>query len=200
MLTLSVLDMSPLSSTHPMQNKTQAPIEAQTPNFELLISPDEISQKIHRAAEAIDRHYAGEELTVVVLMKGALCLAADLIRALKTPCCMECIQTSSYGQRGTERGELTVTGLEKFDPTSKNVLVVDDIFDSGQTMTRVVAELKKKNPKSLQSLVLLSKKIEREVTYRPDYVLFEIEDLFVVGFGMDYKEHFRGLPGIHVFR
>lgn len=169
-------------------------------NLKLLISPAEISREIHRAAEAIDRHYAGEELTVVVLMKGALCLAADLIRALKTPCTVECIGASSYGERGTQRGDLKITGLENFDPASKNILVVDDIFDSGQTMTHIVAELEKKSPKSLKSLVLLSKNVEREVTYRPDYVLFEIDDLFVVGFGLDYKEHYRGLPGIHVFR
>ena len=127
-------------------------------------------------------------------------MGADLIRALKTPCTIECVKASSYGQLGVKRGELTITGLDRVDLTSKNVLVVDDIIDSGETMSRVFSELNKKNPKSIKSLVLLSKKVPRTVSFIPDYVLFEIEDLFVIGYGLDYKEFYRGLPGVYFFK
>jgi hypoxanthine phosphoribosyltransferase len=168
-------------------------------NLELLISQDEIKNKIADAARVLDAQYEGEELTIVMVMKGALCITADLIRALKTPCIIESVTASSYGKRGTKRGELQISGLEEIDLSSKNVLLVDDIFDSGQTLSQIFAKLKQKNPKSLKSLVLLAKKVKRDTTYLPDYALFDIENLFVIGYGLDYKEHYRGLPGIYFF-
>jgi hypoxanthine phosphoribosyltransferase len=168
--------------------------------FELLISQDQIKSKIADVASILDAQYQGEELTIIMLMKGALCIAADLIRELKTPCTIECVRASSYGQRGIQRGELKIAGLEDLDLSSKNVLLVDDIFDSGKTVSKVMAKLEEKNPKSLKSLVLLVKNVERDMTYVPDYVLFNIENLFVVGYGLDYKEYYRGLPGIYVYK
>ncbi len=135
-----------------------------------------------------------------MVLKGALCLTADLIRALKTPLTLETIKAKSYGQRGALRGELILEGLEEIDLESKNILLVDDIFDSGETLRQIVAKLTLKNPKSLRSLVLLSKNTPRETGYLPDYALFHIENLFVIGYGLDYKEHYRGLPGIYVFK
>ncbi len=168
--------------------------------IELLISPHEIEQKIAEAARAIDALYAGEELSIVMVMKGALCLTADLMRALKTPTTLEYIKASSYGHRGAKKGELTIVGLDELDLSSKNVLLVDDIFDSGETISQIVAKVKQKNPKTLKSLVLLSKNMKRNVAYVPDHVLFDVENLFVIGFGLDYKEHYRGLPGIYVLK
>jgi hypoxanthine phosphoribosyltransferase len=141
--------------------------------------------------------YSDQEITIVMIMKGAICLVADLIRLLHLPCSIEIIQCSSYGQKGAERGHLTLLGLEKLHLKDKNVLVIDDIFDSGVTLSTVVDHLQEKNPKSLKSLVLLSKNVPRKTAYVPDYVLFDIEDRFVVGFGLDYKEHYRGLPGVY---
>lgn len=165
--------------------------------LELLISEQSIVSKISEAASALNAEYRGKELTVVMIMKGALCLVADLIRHLKVPCSVEFIQASSYGQRGTKRGELTILGLENMELAEKHVLVVDDIFDSGATLSEVVRRLETQGPKSLKSLVLLSKKVPRKTAYQPDHVLFEIEDRFVVGYGLDYKEHYRGLPGVY---
>ncbi len=167
-------------------------------NIELLISPHEIEQKIADAARAIDVQYAGDELTIVMVMKGSLCLTADLMRALKTPTTLEYIKASSYGRRGAKKGELTIVGLDELDLSSKNVLLVDDIFDSGETISQIVAKLQQKNPKTLKTLVLLSKNMKRDVDYVPDYALFDVENLFVIGYGLDYKEHYRGLPGIYV--
>jgi hypoxanthine phosphoribosyltransferase len=169
-------------------------------NTELLISQDEIKQKIAEVARILDEEYQGEELTMVLVMKGALCIGADLIRELKTPCAVEYVSASSYGQRGTKRGELKILGMEDLDLTAKNVLLVDDIFDSGETISKIFVGLDKKKPKTLKSLVLLAKNVGRDVAYVPDYVLFNIENQFVIGFGLDYKELYRGLPGIYIFK
>jgi len=168
-------------------------------NIELLIGPDEIEQEISAVASQINEDYRGEELTILMVMKGAICVSADLIRHLRIPFTIEYMRASSYGQRGTSHGELRISGIDDLDLASKNVLVVDDIFDTGNTMTKVVAELEKKHPKSLKTLVLLVKKVPRETTYLPDYCVFEIENRFVIGYGLDYKEFYRGLPGIYAF-
>lgn len=168
-------------------------------NMEELISADEIREKIHAAAGQIEEDWAGEPLTVVMVMKGVICVASDLIRALKVPCTFETIRASSYGQRGKVQGELIIEGFEKLDLEGKNVLLVDDIFDSGKTMESIALKLQQLKPKSLKSLALLVKKVPRTVLYRPDYTLFEIENRFVIGYGLDYKELYRNLPGIYAF-
>lgn len=162
-----------------------------------LIGQEEIRQKVAQIGKQIDQDYAGEELTMIMVMKGSICLVADLIRQIHIPCAIEFVKASSYGHRGTQKGELSLTGLEEVDVQNKHILVVDDIFDSGVTLSQIISFLKHKNPKSLKSLVLLNKKLEREVDYRPDYVLFEIDNHFVVGYGLDYKEHYRGLDGVY---
>jgi hypoxanthine phosphoribosyltransferase len=166
------------------------------PSFQRLISEEEIRQKVAEVAKVLDAVYAGRELTIVMVMKGALCLAADLIRQLKTPCAIEMIQASSY-RGATHRGELFIRGIEEMELASKEVLLIDDIYDSGETLSRIVAKIQEKHPKTLKSLVLLSKKVARSSPYIPDHVLFEIDNVFVVGYGLDYNEHYRGLSGIY---
>jgi hypoxanthine phosphoribosyltransferase len=168
-------------------------------SLELLISPDVIASKIRQVASQIDDHYYGEEITMIMVMKGAVCVTADLIRQLHIPVNLEYIKASSYGKKGAARSELKITGLDILALEGKNVLIVDDIFDSGNTMVTLVERVKEKNPKSIQTLVLLSKNIERKTKYRPDYVLFDIENRFVVGYGLDYKEYYRGINGIYAF-
>lgn len=165
-----------------------------------LISPAEIDQKIKETAQQINQEYAGKELKIVMLMKGAFVVAADLIRHLDIPCTIDHITTSSYGKNGTNRGELRIMGLENLKLENQDVLVVDDIFDTGFTMKNVIEKLSDENPKSLKSLVLLAKKDNCQVTYRPDYVLFDVDNHFVVGYGLDYKEYYRELPGIFYFK
>jgi hypoxanthine phosphoribosyltransferase len=168
--------------------------------LDLLISEEQIADKIAEVARLIDKDYLGKELVIVAVMKGAICLTADLIRCLDTPTSIEMIKASSYGQRGMSSGELLVSGLSELDLSSKHILLVDDIYDSGQTLSRLISQIEEKTPKTLKTLVLLSKKVKREVTYVPDYVLFSIENLFVVGFGLDYKEHYRELSGIYILK
>ncbi len=166
-------------------------------SLELLIAEEEIRQKIAAVARKLDAFYAGEELTIVMVMKGAFCFTADLIREMKTPFTIETIRASSYGNRGSERGELSIDGMEALDLTSKHVLLVDDIYDSGKTLSLIVSKFEEQGPKTLRTLVLLSKKVQKLTTYIPDEILFEIENTFVVGYGLDYKEHYRGLRGIY---
>jgi len=169
-------------------------------NLELIIPPEQIAQKVNAIAHQIDKDYRGEPLTVLMVMKGAVCVTADLMRAINTPATLDYIKASSYGNNGTKRGELKLLGLENLNLKGKNVLVVDDIFDSGNTMTAIVKQLKKQQPKSLKTLVAFVKNIPRKTTYRPDYKMFDIEDRFIVGYGLDYKEQYRGLPGIYVIK
>jgi len=167
--------------------------------MQLLISAEVIHAKVLEVAAKINAEYAGEELTIVMVLKGALCLTADLMRALKIPTSVEMIRATSYGALGVHRGELTITGLEDLDIAGKNVLIVDDIFDSGNTLLKIVQRMQEKKPKTLKTLVLLSKRVVRQTSYIPDYVLFPIDPFFVVGYGLDYKEYYRGLPGIYNF-
>lgn len=180
-----------------MNEATLIPSQNRGAQLELLISEQSILEKIAGVAKLINAEYRDNELTIVMIMKGAICLVADLIRHVRVPCSIEFIQTSSYGAKGTKRGELTISGLEKIVLEKKHVLVVDDIFDSGVTLSEVMSRIEGQNPKSLKSLVLLLKKVPHKTEYLPDYVLFEIEDRFVVGYGLDYKEHYRGLPGVY---
>ncbi len=167
--------------------------------LDLLISMDEIQDKIAKVVVQLEADYKDQEIVVVMIMKGAICLVADLIRAISLPCVVESIQASSYGAHGKTRGNLQIKGIESLDLFSKNVLLVDDIFDSGNTLFQVHQALAEKKPKSLKSLVLLSKNVS-DLEYQPDYILFSIENRFVVGYGLDYKEYYRGLKGIYLFK
>lgn len=123
-------------------------------------------------------------------MKGSICFVADLMRALKIPFSLEIIQCSSY--RGKTRGNLEIFGLDRLKVQGKDVLVVDDIYDSGETMNQVIKALEGKGANSLKSLVLLEKK------KGADYALFLVDTVFVIGYGLDHEEQYRGLPSIYV--
>jgi hypoxanthine phosphoribosyltransferase len=168
--------------------------------LEELISEQEILSEIKHIARRLDSDYFGKELVIVMVMKGALCLVSDLIRNLHIPCAIEFIQASSYGMQGTKPGELFIYGIERLNLKGKHVLIVDDIFDTGKTLSGIVDEFEKMPLASLRTLVLLTKKVSRRTSFKPDISLFDIEDRFVVGYGLDYKEHYRGLKGIYILK
>jgi hypoxanthine phosphoribosyltransferase len=122
-------------------------------------------------------------------------LLADLIRLLAMPLRVGVLQASSY-KGSTERGELIINADLMPDVTDHDVLVVDDIFDTGHTLTKVVARLRQLRPTSVRTSVLLRKAGRQEVAYEPDFVAFEIPDEFVVGYGLDYRDAYRNLPYI----
>jgi hypoxanthine phosphoribosyltransferase len=168
-------------------------------SFKLLISERRIKQKLKKIGKKLEQDYRGEEVTIVMVMKGALCLAADLIRSIDFPVKIEYISASSYGARGTERGELVIKGLEDIPAKDQHILIVDDVFQSGHTLFRLESAFKK-SAKSVKSLVLLYKDIPRDIDYEPDYYCFKVGDPFVIGYGMDYKELYRGLRGIYIMQ
>jgi hypoxanthine phosphoribosyltransferase len=165
-------------------------------SLKLLISEDEIKAKVLEIGKILNKLYKEQELTILIVMKGAICFAADLIRRLELKLTLECIRCSSYGMNGTRRSEVQITGLDQVDLKDKNILIIDDIFDSGYTMSKLVENIEQLEVRSVRTMVLLNKNIPRETTFNPDFSLFEIENSFVVGYGLDYKELYRGLPGI----
>ena len=150
-------------------------------------------------AEQINRDYKEKPLTVLMVMKGAVCVTADLIRKIDTPFKLEYLKASSYGQNGMAAGKLSITGLDTLDIEDRDVLIVDDIFETGNTILGIIDQLRTKHPRSIKTFLLLVKNVPRNTTYRPDYVAFDIENRFVIGYGLDYKELYRGLPGIYAF-
>ena len=169
-------------------------------SLQLMISEEAILKKIASFAAEIDATYQNSPVVLVMILKGAICFAADLIRHISSPTILETIKCESYGQRGVHRGELKIIGVEHLSIKDQHVLVVDDIYDSGVTLNTVMQQLSCMGPKSLSSAVLLSKKIpHRSLPFTPDYVMFDIENEFVVGYGLDFKEFYRGLRGIYKF-
>jgi hypoxanthine phosphoribosyltransferase len=165
-------------------------------NFRLLISADQIKERVTQIADQLDHDYQNKEIVMIMIMKGAVCIASDLMRHIKTPCSLEYVHASSYGN-STSAGILTLTGLEKLDLSRKHILLVDDIYDTGATICEIKKQLLQKMPASLKTLVLLLKNKTRATAEIPDYILFTIDNKFVVGFGLDFNELYRGLPGIY---
>jgi len=167
--------------------------------LEVLIPREEIHQKIVEYADKINQEYKGKELTIVMIMKGAFVFVADFMRELKEPAAIEYIRCSSYSS-DTVRGELSVYGLDLLDLRGKDVLLMDDIIDTGHTMNTVVQMIESMEPASLRTCVLLSKTARREVDYQPDDYLFHIENHFVSGYGLDGGELGRGLPDVCYYK
>ena len=163
----------------------------------LLIDKDKIKERLERVSSTLEDMYSGREITIIMIMKGAFIFVADLMRQLHISARLETICCSSYGERGIQKGDITISDVDALQLGGKHVLIIDDIFDTGETLAKVFQKIQKKKPTSLKSLVLLSKDVPRHTDYYPDIVLFDIEDRFVVGYGLDYKEYYRGLPDIY---
>ena len=145
-------------------------------------------------ARQISDHYAQRPLTIVAVLTGSVVLLADLIRLLDMPLRVGVIQTSSYRGPTTTRAPLVINSDLMLDITGRDVLLVDDIFDTGDTLVEVIARMKELEPESLRSVVLLRKHGRCEVDMEPDFAAFEIPNEFVVGYGLDYHDQYRNLP------
>lgn len=166
--------------------------------FETLIGKDEIETRISELAAKIDYDYNGEEVVVVPVLKGGMIFACSLMLELKdTPVVVDYIDVSSYGNNTSSMGEVIPNKWLKDSVNGKNVLIVDDIIDSGRTLdyikNRIISE---ERPKSIKLCTLLNKPSRREFDIEPNYIGFDIEDVFVAGYGLDYKEHERNKPFI----
>jgi hypoxanthine phosphoribosyltransferase len=158
----------------------------------VLLSAEQIQASIEQLASSIREREGGRPLTVIAVMTGSIIFLADLIRKLDMPLRVGVIQARSY--LGTERGALKVNADMLPEVKGRDVLVVDDIFDTGHTLVEVLSFLQELGAKSIRTAVLVLKRGQQRVELRPDYVGFEIPDVFVVGYGLDYNDAYRNLP------
>lgn len=159
-----------------------------------LIETDQLAHRVTQLADDIRAAYGNEPLTVLGVMTGSLVLMADLIRQLDMPLRVGVMQARSYRGTATSAGELALNLEMMPQVAGQNVLVVDDIFDTGHTLENVLASIRQQSPTSVRSLVLLSKSERHEVAIRPNFVGFHIPNEFVVGYGLDYQDMYRNLP------
>jgi hypoxanthine phosphoribosyltransferase len=163
----------------------------------VLITRPALAKRVRDLSRIIERDFTGRELVVVAVLNGTIMFIADLIRHLSLPLRLDFIGCSSYGS-GTESGELVFTKELRLDVRGRDVLLVDDILDTGKTLKRVVAKIEQLKPRHIKTCVLLEKAARRVEDVQADYVGFKIPDLFVVGYGLDYAERFRNLPFVGV--
>lgn len=161
----------------------------------ILLSETQVRDGVVRMAREIVSVYGERPLTIVAVMTGSVVLLADLIRLLSMPLRVGVLQASSY-KGNTSRGQLTINAELMPAVTGRDVLLLDDIFDTGHTLDQVAALVKEMQPASVRSSVLLRKLGRQEVAYSPDFAAFEIPDEFVVGYGLDYRDAYRNLPYI----
>lgn len=166
----------------------------------ILVDEASIQGRIKEIGAEISERYRGKELLLIWIQSGALLFTADLIRSISIPVKIDSIRVSSY--KGTTRpvSEPLITQRPSHDLEGENVVLIDDIFDTGKTLERVISELKKMNPGSIESCVLIEKQANRQTINPCNYVGFNIQDQFVVGYGLDFAEKYRNLPYIGVLK
>jgi hypoxanthine phosphoribosyltransferase len=168
------------------------------PALEVLISAGQIRARIAEIAAAMDRDYAPGPVYLIAILKGACFFLADLARAMKTPARIEFIGISSYGRGKTSSGEVRLTKDLDVSIEGHDVIVIEDIVDSGVTLSYLMKVLAQRKPKSLRIATLLDKPERRQRPVEVHYTGFQIPDKFVVGYGLDYAEDYRNLPDVCV--
>ena len=166
----------------------------------VLFDEPAIHRRLDQMAAQISEDYRDRELTVIALLTGSLMFMSDLLRRIPLPLKLDCLSVVSYHGKAQTSGEVIFKQLALPDVTDRDILIVDDILDSGHTLAAVCEKLETAKPRSVRVCVLLSKKKQRARCVDTDYVGFEIEDEFVVGYGLDFRERYRNLPYIGVLR
>ena len=167
----------------------------------VLVTEEQLKAKVAELGAQISRDYAGKDLLLVSILKGAVVFMADLMRAVTIPCSIDFMVVSSYGGTNTE-----TTGLVKIvkdldaDLSGREVLIVEDVLDTGVTLSHLVPMLKMRNPNSVRICAILDKPARRKTSITADYQGFEVPDAFVVGYGLDYDEKYRNLPFVGVLK
>ena len=162
----------------------------------ILLTKEDLHDGVMRMADEVAACYADRQLTIVGVLTGSVVLMADLIRLIDLPMRVGVLQASSYRGATTTRGELVINSELMLDISGRDVLLVDDIFDTGHTLAQVLEKMRDFEPTSIRSAVLLRKQSRQEVDYQPDFVAFDIPDEFVVGYGIDFAQRNRNLPYI----
>ncbi|MDM0785810.1 hypoxanthine phosphoribosyltransferase [Clostridium perfringens] len=165
-------------------------------NRNILLSEEQIKEQIAIVGKKLTEDYKDKNLYVLSLLRGSFIFAADLVRAIDTKAQIGFMTTSSYGHGEESTGMVKVVNDIPDNIEGLDVLIVDDIIDSGITMDFVINHVKSLGAKSVKTCTLLDKPSRRKVDLKPDYCCFEIEDLFVVGYGLNYGDHYRNIPYI----
>ena len=166
----------------------------------IMITEEQIAGRVREVAVQLDKLYEGRRPVVVCILKGSVMFFSDLIRHMETPLELDFMAVSSYGCGTTSTGCLQVKKDLTTDIAGRDVLIVEDIIDSGNTLYNLKKLLNSRSPSSVNIVTLLDKPQRREVPLEPEYTCFVIEDEFVVGYGMDYAEEYRNLPYIGVLK
>ena len=167
---------------------------------EILLTEWQIHRRLDELAAEIQRDYRGRELTLIGILTGSVIFVADLLRRLPVPVRLDCVGVASYHGGTESSGVVTWTKQLQLDVRDREVLVVDDILDSGLTLQRVREAIQKHHPRSLKSATFLEKDVPHRAGFRADYVAFKIPNKFVVGYGLDYREQYRNLPYVGVLK
>ena len=169
----------------------------------ILISEEEIDAIVTRIAKEIDRDYASADKRLVLLciLKGSIVFMGDLMKKITVPLEIDCMKVSSYGNGTASSGNVNIRlDVTRHDISDCDFLIVEDIIDSGNTLSYLTVYLKNKGAKSVKTCTLLDKPSRRKVDFTPDYVGTEIPDEFVVGYGLDYAEKYRALPFVGILK
>jgi hypoxanthine phosphoribosyltransferase len=169
----------------------------------ILISESELDAIVTRLATEIDRDYAGDDkkLVLICILKGSLVFMGDLMKKLTVPVEIDCMRVSSYGASTESSGNINIVlDLVRPDLDKCDILIIEDIIDSGRTLSYLVGYLKHKGAKSVKTCTLLDKPSRRVVEFEPDYKGVEIPDEFVIGYGLDYAEMYRALPYVGILK
>lgn len=161
-----------------------------------LFTEEDINAAVTHLATRIEQDFADEEILFVCLLKGSFIFLSDLMRRVSNPAKVDFMRVSSYGTGTKTSGRIVVTKDIEEDIQGRNVIIVEDIIDSGLTLKHIKEMLQERNPKSLKICALLDKRARREIEIEGDYVGLTIENGFVVGYGIDYAELYRNLPNI----
>lgn len=168
-------------------------------NRVILFSEEDIKNRIKELGSELTRDYKGKDFLVISLLRGSFIFCADLIREMDLQLEVDFLTTASYGHGEKSSGKVDIISDIRAKAEGRDVLIVDDIVDSGHTLKAVVEHIKNKNPKSLKTCVLLDKPSRREVEVEADYTGFEIEDVFIVGYGLNYGDYMRNIPYIFTY-
>lgn len=167
---------------------------------EVLFTEEQLREKMAELGAAITRDYAGKDLLMVSILKGSVMVMADLMRAVDLPLQIDFMNVSSYGSGTETTGAVKILKDLDVDIKDKNLLIVEDILDSGVTLHNLMKLLRQRQPASIEICTLFSKPSRRKVDVEAKYIGFEIPDAFIVGYGLDYDEKFRNLPYVGVLK
>ena len=168
------------------------------PQLKILHSRDTIATQVKRLADEISSDFSGEDVLLICVLKGSFLFFADLVREISTPLVVDFVRLASYGSETQSSGIVEIRKDVEMSLKNKNVIIVEDIIDSGLTIETLYHRLEQRNPKSLKVCTLIDKRGRREVEFEAEYIGFTMEDGFIIGYGLDLDERYRNLSEIYL--